>query len=88
MVASASASRSRMGFVAIVLALIVVGAVLSSRPAGAQVDVHVFWPVDSIRNRFQDFGDEAFAWEIGSRVVARYLTRHNRVRTASHIRIA
>jgi hypothetical protein len=69
MVAQASASRSRAGIAAIVLALVVAGAVLSSRPAGAQVDVHAFWPVDTIRSRFHDFGDDGL--RLGDRLTSR-----------------
>jgi hypothetical protein len=58
-----------MGIVAIVLALIVVGAVLSSRPAGAQVDVHAFLPADTFRHRFQDFGDDGL--RLGDRLTGR-----------------
>jgi hypothetical protein len=69
MVAQTSASQPRAIIGAIVLALVVAGAVLSSRPAGAQVDVHAFWPVDTIRSRFHDFGDDGF--RLGDRLTSR-----------------
>jgi hypothetical protein len=88
MVAQASASQSRAIIGAIVLALVVVGAVLSSRPAGAQVDVHAFLPADTFRHRFQDFGNDGL--RLGDRLTGRgrCWMRHDRARSASRIRTA
>jgi hypothetical protein len=69
MVVPTHTSRLRIGVAAIVLALMVVGVVLSSRPVGAQVDVHAFLPAETIRHRFQDFDDDGL--RLGDRLTGR-----------------
>jgi hypothetical protein len=65
---SSSITSSRRMVVAFVGLVVVVGALWLSRPASAQVDVHVFLPANS-RYEFLDFGTSGL--RLGDRLAAR-----------------
>jgi hypothetical protein len=64
-----TAVGSKRALVAATLLIAVAVALFVPRPAGAQLDVHVVWPAETIRSRFQDFGDDGL--RLGDRLTSR-----------------
>lgn len=61
-------ARQRLMVASIVL-LTLAGTLLLTHPAGAQVDVHVVWPHETVRYRYLDFGRPGI--RMGDRLEAR-----------------